>query len=167
MRPAGIQDESSEHEHQKAYKRPRTHTASAETGNITRVTTSAVLWDLVSGWARSNAMTGEPLSDAIVEKVTDLIKRLSLAVLSYRKCIRAAEYSQYCIKGLCETFITLVSWTGFLKECISNNKHDDITVELLDSINELLDAASAEIIAMRLKLNIECGEFDESEWSLV
>ena len=156
MRPAGIQDESSEHDHQKEHS-----SSSAETGNITYVITGG---ELLSRWTRSNAMTGEPLSDAIMEKLTDLHKRMSLAVVSCGKCIRAAENSQYCISRLSEMMVTLEFWTGCLKEFISNNKHDDDKVDLLDSMNGLLVHVAVEIWDVRLTLNIKYGEFDEREW---
>jgi hypothetical protein len=155
MRPAGIQDESSEHDHQKEHS-----SSSAETGNITHVITGG---DLLSRWTRSNAMTGEPLSDAIVEKLTDLHKRMSLAVVSCGKCIRAAE-SQCCIRELSDKMDTLVFWTGCVGQFISNNKHDDDKVDLLDSMNGLLVHVAVEIWDVRLTLNIKYGEFDESEW---
>ena len=156
MRPAGIQDESSEHEHQKEHS-----SSSAETGNITHVITGG---DLLSRWTRSNAMTGEPLSDAIVEKLTDLHKRMSLAVVSYGKCIRAAENSQYCIRELSQKKWTLEFWTGCVEGFISNNKHDDVKVDILDSMHGLLEDVGRKMIDVRLKLNIKYGEFDESEW---
>ena len=156
MRPAGIQDESSEHEHQKEHS-----SSSAETGNITHVITGG---ELLSRWPRSNAMPGEPLSDAIVEKLTDLHKRMSLAVVSCGKCIRAAENSQYCIRELSDKMDTLVFWTGCVGQFISNNKHDDVKVHILDSMHGLLEDVGRKMIDVRLKLNIKYGEFDESEW---
>ena len=156
MRPAGIQDESSEHDHQKEHS-----SSSAETGNITYVITGG---ELLSRWTRSNAMTGEPLSDAIVEKLTDLHKRMSLAVVSCGKCIRAAENSQYCIRELSQKKWTLEIWTGCVEGFISNNKHDDVKVDILDSMHGLLEDVGRKMIDVRLKLNIKYGEFDESEW---
>ena len=159
MRPAGIQDESSEHDHQKEHS-----SSSAETGNITYVITGG---ELLSRWTRSNAMTGEPLSDAIMEKLTDLHKRMSLAVVSFGKCIRAAENSQYCMSGLSKLKVWVEYWTGNLKDFLSNNKHDDDIVDMLDIPYKLLEMATLKITEVRLKLNIKRGEFDESEWSLV
>ena len=159
MRPAGIQDESSEHDHQKEHS-----SSSAETGNITYVITGG---ELLSRWTRSNAMTGEPLSDAIMEKLTDLHKRMSLAVVSCGKCIRAAENSQYCMSGLSKLKVWVEYWTGNLKDFLSNNKHDDDIVDMLDIPYKLLEMATLKITEVRLKLNIKRGEFDESEWSLV
>ena len=158
MRPAGIQDESSEHEHQKEHS-----SSSAETGNITHVT-PVIAGELFSRWTRSNAMTGEPLSDAIVEKLTDLFKRMSLAVVSFGKCIRAAENSQYCIRELSQKKWTWEFWTGCVEGFISNNKHDDVKVDILDSMHGLLVDVALKMIDVRLKFNIKYGEFDESEW---
>ena len=98
--------------------------------------------ELFTRWHQSNAMTGEPLSDAIVEKLTDLFKRMSLAVVSCGKCIRAAENSQYCMSGLSKLKVWLEYWTGNLKDFLSNNKHDDDIVDMLDIPYKLLEMAT-------------------------
>ena len=84
--------------------------------------------------------------------------------MSYGNCIRAAENSQYCISCLSEKKVTLEVSTGCLKEFISNNKHDDVKVDILDSMHGLLEDVGRKMIDVRRKLNIKYGEFDESEW---
>ena len=165
MPPAGIQDESSEHEHQKEHD--VTMVSEYSDGDGERVATLVRGGELFERWTRSNATTGEPLSDAIVEKLTDLFKRMSLAVVSFGKCIRAAENSQYCMSGLSKLKVWMEYWTGNLKDFLSNNKHDDDIVDMLDIPYKLLEMATLKITEVRLKLNIKCGEFDESEWSQV
>ena len=156
MGPAGIQDVMNEHEHQEEHS-----SSSAETGNRTHV--DPVIGVVFSPGLLYNA-TGEPLSDAIVEKLTDLINRMSLAVVSFGKCIRAAENSQYCIRELSQKKWTLEFWTGCVEGFISNNKHDDVKVDILDSMHGLLEDVGRKMIDVRRKLNIKYGEFDESEW---
>ena len=160
MPPAGIQDESSEHEHQKEYD----VTMVSEYSDGEHVATVVRGGELFTRWHQSNAMTGDPLSDAIVEKLTDLFKRMSLAVVSFGKCIRAAENSQYCIRELSQKKWTLEFWTGCVEGFISNNKHDDVKVDILDSMHGLLEDVGRKMIDVRRKLNIKYGEFDESEW---
>ena len=174
MWPAGILDKSSGHEDQKECPLSSgqiwTYARLVEGSNPPEVTPAIAreCTELSSRWLPSNAIAGEPLSDAIVKKLTDLRKRMSLAAISYEKCVRACEDSQYCISECTDTMIRLKFWTGFINEFVSNDKHNaDVIVEFTNHMAGLLECASLQINAVRLKLDIKCGEFDESEWSQV
>ena len=75
--------------------------------------------------------------------------------MSFGKCIRAAENSHTASHG---SLVGKPLWS------LDRSPNTDA---LLFSMCELLDGASLQCIIVQLELNIERGEFDESEWSLV
>ena len=129
MRSYGIQDESSEHEHQKAHS-----SSSSETGNINHVT-PAIRHERASQKQSSKARKGEPLSDASVVELTDVLTRLSLAVVNLGKCILAAEGSQVIesvsVTKLSEQKAELECMKVAIEMYIQNNKEHDTDVALV------------------------------------
>ena len=88
------------------------------------------------------------------QTATAYLTRISLAVGSFGKCIRAAENSHTAYHG---SLIGKPLWSFGPPN----------TDALLFSMCELLDGASLQCIIVQLELNVERGEFDASDCSVV
>ena len=89
------------------------------------------------------ARKGEPLSDASVVELTDVLTRLSLAVVNRGKCILAAESSQVIesvsVTKLSEQKAELEYMKVAIETYIENNKEDGTDaalVTLTDMVND-------------------------------
>ena len=138
MRPDGIQDESSEHELQKAHSSSR-----PESYNITQVIQSVIRHNRATRKRKwpSTARTGEPLSHASLAALVDVWNRLDNAVEDYEKCNSAAENSPSRILRLFKGKAFLEFIKVSLEEYLIIDKEQD-TDALLVSLEELLDRAS-------------------------
>ena len=87
MRPDGIQDGSSEHEHQKEHS-----SSTSETDNIKHVTPVS-RHERASQKQSPKERNGDLLSDASVVELTDVLTKISLAIVNIGECMLAADNS--------------------------------------------------------------------------
>ena len=160
----GIQGESSEHEHQKAHT-----SSSSETGNISHVT-PVISHERASQKQSSKARKGEPLSDASVVELNDVLTRLSLAVDNLGKCILAAESSQVIepvsVTKLSVQKAELENMKDAIEAYIGNNKEHD-TDAALGTLADMVNDACKQSRIVNTVLTLEHYKFYESEWSIV
>ena len=138
MRSDGIQDESSEHEHQKAHS-----SSSAEGYDMTHVI-QKVIKRARSRRKRkwqSNARTGEPLCHPGLVALVGVWNRLDNEVEGYEKCIFTAENSPSRTLRLFKRRAFLEFIKVSVEEYLIIDKEQD-TDALLVSIEELLARAS-------------------------
>ena len=138
MRTDGIQDASSEPEHEKAPSG-----SSAEGYNITHVIQRVIRHARSTRKRKwpSKARTGEPLSHASLAALVDVWNRLDNAVEDYEKCNSAAQNSPSRTLRLFKGKAFLEFIKGSLEEYLIIDKEQD-TDALLVSLEELLDRAS-------------------------
>ena len=138
MRPDGIEDESSEHEHQKVHS-----SSLCETGNIKPVK-PVIRHELASRKSRYKARMGGPLSDASVVELTNVLTRISLEAANMGDCILAAENSQVIAPASVTTLSaakdSLHVVTAAIEMYMENNKEDD-TVAIKGRANATVDEA--------------------------
>ena len=141
MRADGIQDESSEHEHQKA------HSSSRGDGYDMKYVIRRVINRARSKRKRewqSIARTGEPLSHSSLSALVAVWNRLDNEVEGYEKCISTAGNAGNSPSHTLQLF-TGKSFLEFIKfnleaYLLSDKEHD--TDGLLVSMKELLARAS-------------------------
>ena len=138
MRSDGIQDESSEHEHQKAHSSSR-----AEDYDMTHVIQRVIkrARSTRKRKRQSNARTGEPLSHPSLAALVGVWNRLDNEVEGYEKCISTAGNSPsrtlQLYKG--KAFLEFIKF-NLEAYLLSDREHD--TDGLLVSMKELLARAS-------------------------
>ena len=137
MRPDGVQDESSEHEHQKEHS---SYNGEAYNNRSTRKRT----------WA-SMARTGDWLSHASLVALVDITARLNDAAENYEECIRIAENSRHPISQLFRAKAFLESIRDRLDEYITIGKEHDTDV-LLEYVEGLLKHADLITVWNRVAL---------------
>ena len=138
MRPDGVQDESSEHEHQKA------HSSSRGEGYDMKYVIRRVIKHARSTRKRewqSIARTGEPLSHPSLAALVAVWNRLDNEVAGYEKCISTAGNSPSRTVQLSaeKSFLEFIKF-NLEAYLLSDKEHD--TDGLLVSMKELLARAS-------------------------